>query len=537
MKTITFYSYKGGVGRSLALANIASRLAEFGKQVCLLDFDLEAPGLHYKFSNYLEAQGAMVNKGIVDYIYEFSNTGSLPGRIADFAVSFLRNQNTYITLIPAGDVKSSEYWKKLSSINWYDLLYENSSGLAFLLDLKEKIKNEYSPDYLLIDSRTGISETSGIALSLLADEVVVMAANNRENLDGAKRILKSVADPMNNITGNVPKTTFVLSRIPFTETPVDKSKEQNLIDKITREFGELIDKVNIIHSDRDLEEIEQIKIGYDKDSSVSQIARDYLLLFEKLTSEDFTEEDSKTFKKIKDAELLYQKAIVEPVLPLKIGIMNDAIELNNSNPDLYIYRGSVYYKMGKWDNVVENCDAAIYIDTKNLPAYLLKGRSLLKTGQYESAKRAFETILLFDKSRLRAQLGIGEVYAFQKDFHKAMTIYNDVIERDVENPIGYIKRAHLRILLEQYQAALDDIYQALTYDSENGEAYNTLAEINAHIKNKNEFYLNLERALKLEPVLVESSIRKNPVYKWFVDDKRYIRILEKYKISLTDEPE
>lgn len=49
MKTITFYSYKGGVGRSLALVNIATRLAEFGKKVCVLDFDLEAPGLHLKF--------------------------------------------------------------------------------------------------------------------------------------------------------------------------------------------------------------------------------------------------------------------------------------------------------------------------------------------------------------------------------------------------------------------------------------------------------------------------------------------------------
>ncbi|MBU0764165.1 MAG: AAA family ATPase, partial [Bacteroidetes bacterium] len=38
MKTITFYSYKGGVGRTLALANIAKRLAEFGKKVCLIDF-------------------------------------------------------------------------------------------------------------------------------------------------------------------------------------------------------------------------------------------------------------------------------------------------------------------------------------------------------------------------------------------------------------------------------------------------------------------------------------------------------------------
>ena len=68
MKTITFYSYKGGVGRSLALANIATRLAEFGKKVCLLDFDLEAPGLHYKFSTLLSNQKKEIKNGIVDYI-------------------------------------------------------------------------------------------------------------------------------------------------------------------------------------------------------------------------------------------------------------------------------------------------------------------------------------------------------------------------------------------------------------------------------------------------------------------------------------
>jgi MinD-like ATPase involved in chromosome partitioning or flagellar assembly len=36
MKTITFYSYKGGVGRSLTLSNIAMRLADLGKKVVLL---------------------------------------------------------------------------------------------------------------------------------------------------------------------------------------------------------------------------------------------------------------------------------------------------------------------------------------------------------------------------------------------------------------------------------------------------------------------------------------------------------------------
>jgi len=55
---ITFYSYKGGTGRSMALANIACILAEQqtvarGKGVLMIDWDLEAPGLHRYFGGRL----------------------------------------------------------------------------------------------------------------------------------------------------------------------------------------------------------------------------------------------------------------------------------------------------------------------------------------------------------------------------------------------------------------------------------------------------------------------------------------------------
>lgn len=45
MYTITFYSFKGGVGRTMALVNVAAQLAEMGRKVLVVDFDLEAPGL------------------------------------------------------------------------------------------------------------------------------------------------------------------------------------------------------------------------------------------------------------------------------------------------------------------------------------------------------------------------------------------------------------------------------------------------------------------------------------------------------------
>jgi cellulose biosynthesis protein BcsQ len=43
---ITFYAYKGGTGRTMALANLAWILASHGLQVLAVDWDPEAPGLH-----------------------------------------------------------------------------------------------------------------------------------------------------------------------------------------------------------------------------------------------------------------------------------------------------------------------------------------------------------------------------------------------------------------------------------------------------------------------------------------------------------
>ena len=44
-QVITFYSYKGGVGRTMALANAAVLLSQWGYKTLVIDWDLEAPGL------------------------------------------------------------------------------------------------------------------------------------------------------------------------------------------------------------------------------------------------------------------------------------------------------------------------------------------------------------------------------------------------------------------------------------------------------------------------------------------------------------
>ena len=49
---VTFYSYKGGVGRTMALANVAVLLSHYGYKALAVDWDLEAPGLDFFFKDY-----------------------------------------------------------------------------------------------------------------------------------------------------------------------------------------------------------------------------------------------------------------------------------------------------------------------------------------------------------------------------------------------------------------------------------------------------------------------------------------------------
>src|SRR6185312_16454137 len=124
---------------------------------------------------------------------------------------------------------------------------------------------EISPDVLLIDSRTGITDISGITLRLFADEIVILAVNNKENIFGTKKIMRSLLNPDNNFLSKKPKIRFVLARLPFSNTPQDNAKEfvviQEKKNEFKRDFALEDFEISVIHSDRSLEEKERHLIG------------------------------------------------------------------------------------------------------------------------------------------------------------------------------------------------------------------------------------------------------------------------------------
>ena len=74
MYVSTFYSFKGGVGRTLALVNVAAELAKTGRNVLVVDFDLEAPGV----DTFQELKGPVEQLGIVDFVNNYLDNNVPP---------------------------------------------------------------------------------------------------------------------------------------------------------------------------------------------------------------------------------------------------------------------------------------------------------------------------------------------------------------------------------------------------------------------------------------------------------------------------
>jgi cellulose biosynthesis protein BcsQ len=72
----TFYSYKGGVGRSMALANLAELFYRSGSRVLMVDWDLEAPGLERFFPINMEQ--VLGSSGVMDLILRYKKQMTEP---------------------------------------------------------------------------------------------------------------------------------------------------------------------------------------------------------------------------------------------------------------------------------------------------------------------------------------------------------------------------------------------------------------------------------------------------------------------------
>ncbi|ANL68581.1 tetratricopeptide repeat-containing protein (plasmid) [Rhizobium phaseoli] len=232
MFTITFYSYKGGVGRTMALVNVAAELARRGRKVLIIDFDLEAPGIP-SFEPFALSDRRV---GIVDYVNQYIETAVAPD-VSDFVVEaridVSPDKTSPIWIMPAGK-RDETYSRKLSSIDWQDL-YENRQGYVLFQDMKQQLALDSREfDYVLIDSRTGHTDVGGICTRQLADAISFMFFPNDQNISGLKTIVDEIRnDPQ--VQSKQTKLLFCPSNVPDLDDEDDILK--SMLDRASRYLG------------------------------------------------------------------------------------------------------------------------------------------------------------------------------------------------------------------------------------------------------------------------------------------------------------
>lgn len=179
----TFYSFKGGVGRTMALANVAALLAEWGYSVLVVDWDLEAPGLERFFAKERpDIHEVRANaSGIVDLL-----DARRAGAILDWRGGLVNINRGHLSLLTAA--RNGEFYtSRLHSLDFNDL-FENHDLGSYIEKLRSEWISEF--DFVLVDSRTGFTDIGGICTVHLADVLVLFFTTTESSVAGALSVVE-----------------------------------------------------------------------------------------------------------------------------------------------------------------------------------------------------------------------------------------------------------------------------------------------------------------------------------------------------------
>ncbi len=180
----------------MALANVSVILAKWGYRVLVVDWDLEAPGLGYFFKNYVnpdEYQYMREQAGIVDLLIQYlgENSSSLDYVAAPFNVESVNNNPIHFISAGRREGDRSQYLSKVRQLDVSDF-YQHKRGGLFIEELRNKWREDY--DFVLIDSRTGITDIGGICTIQLPDKLVMLFVANKQNVNGTVDVFRRVKE-------------------------------------------------------------------------------------------------------------------------------------------------------------------------------------------------------------------------------------------------------------------------------------------------------------------------------------------------------
>ena len=261
-KIVTFYSYKGGVGRTMALVNTAHVLARDGWRVLMVDFDLEAPGMTHFFAELVRDRPQTVERDALDLLLhakrslavaggekagpdilrslsEYVISVKLPDKWLEEKDSGIPYRNGRLDFLPATlepveaeappeSEPTRDYLARMDALDLAGIFAADGPRHHFghlvrqyflnarfqatgdvLFTMRDTVQAAY--DIVLIDSRTGLNEISGLCIGPICDALVICSGLNRQSIYGTRYFMdkaglldREKAKPFAVVAGPVP---------------------------------------------------------------------------------------------------------------------------------------------------------------------------------------------------------------------------------------------------------------------------------------------------------------------------------------------
>ena len=412
MYVTTFYSFKGGVGRTMALVNTGVELARRSRKVLLVDFDLEAPGL----DTFEAIKPKRTAPGVVDFVRSYLDTGQAPA-IEEFLEKCpeIGDDSGELWLMPAGTPKSN-YAESFRQIDWGEL-YEQQDGFILFEDLKAQWKEFLQPDYVLIDSRTGHTDVGGICTRQLPDAVAMLFFPNEQNLTGLTKVVADIRSEFVDPRGKKIHLHFIMSNVP------DLDDEDRILERKIKAFQKKLDFERdplIVHRYDSLSLLNQVV--FTKDRPRSRLAEEYRQIVQEIVSQNLedregaleylrksqravhsnslrhesSEEDNqKLLDKIRnlhdsDGEVLFRLGVLkqEQWEPEQAAyLFGRAIERGYSKPQVHMRRARVLSVSGQSNEA--SAEALSALQSSDMPLQLIRHALMLVNP--EESSRAVES--------------------------------------------------------------------------------------------------------------------------------------------------
>lgn len=273
---VTFYSLRGGVGRSTAMAYTAKLLAANGHKVICVDMDLEAPGLTSLFGIDEETirlrEDGQSLRGVVPLLVELDSGGN-----PDFAQHLVQvGRSESLFLLPAG-VPDAEYARMLRLVTpdfWYK--EKNNPLVDFFESLR--INLPFRPSVILLDARTGLSEVSGPLLFGLSDMAIITFFPHPQAERGTRLLTRGVMNAKVRRPGRAedlaPIPRFLVSPVPQSNAPEVKKRYR---DRALEWIAFWLKDIQLGRQEQELEELHEEEVTHFVEYREDVATSDFIL--------------------------------------------------------------------------------------------------------------------------------------------------------------------------------------------------------------------------------------------------------------------